>query len=82
MKSFELNRESLQSIHNLTGMDAMTIARTDVSVIDTNIEKRTGKKLKPAISIGNLSSRGSVYLMFKRFFSKEEIESQLDKIKP
>lgn len=82
MKSFELNRESLRSIHNLTGMDAMTIARTDVSVIDTNIEKRNGIKLRPAIAIGNLTSRGSVYLMFKRFFSKAEIESKLDKIRP
>lgn len=63
-------------------MDAMTIARTDVSVIDANIEKKTGKPLTPAVTIGNLTSRGSVYLMFKRFFSKEEIDTRLDRIKP
>lgn len=82
MKSFELNSESLRSIHKLTGMDAMSIAHADVSVIDTNIEKKIGSVLKPAFSIGSLTSRGSVYLMFKRFFSKEEIDSRLDKIKP
>lgn len=63
-------------------MDAMTIARADVSEIDANIEKKTGKTLIPAIAIGNLISRGSVYLMFRRFFSRAEIDRQLDKIKP
>lgn len=82
MKRFELNSESLRSIHNLTGMDAMSIAHADVSVVDTNIEKKIGAPLKPAFSIGNLTPRGSVYLMFKRFFSEEQINSQLDKIKP
>lgn len=63
-------------------MDAKTIARTDVSEVDANIERKICNILKPTFSIGNLTSRGSVYLMFKRFFSKEEIDSQLARIKP
>lgn len=82
MKSFELNNESLRSIHDLTGMDAMTISLSDVSEVDANIEKKTGKTLMPTFSIGNLTSRGSVYLMFKRIFTSAEIDSKLDRIKP
>lgn len=82
MKRFELNKKSLRSILEDTGMDSSYIANSDTAVIDENIEKLKNVKLKPVISIGNLSPRGSVYLMLKRFFTSNQINSDLARIKP
>lgn len=82
MEKFKLNTKTKLDIHSSTGMDANFIANADVSVIDSRIEKLHHTKLKPATKIGGLLSRGSVYLMFQRFFTHNEIEQQLSKIKP
>lgn len=82
MLRFRLNSKSKKGIHSTTGMDADIIANTDVNVIDSNIESYADVELKPATKIGGLLSRGSVYLMFQRFFTNNEIEHQLSKIKP
>lgn len=81
MNTFKLNPISLKYIHADTGMDGRFIANADTSVIDRNIEKRSGSKLKPALFIGNISPRGSVYLMLKRFFTDNFINGKLKKIK-
>lgn len=75
MKKFKLNAKTLKSILVDTGMDESFIANADTALIDHHIEKLKKTKLTPALTIGNLSARGSVYLMFKRFFTKKEINS-------
>lgn len=82
MLRFRLNSKTKKDIHSSTGMDVDFIANNDVKVIDSNIESYTDKHLKPATNIGGLLSRGSVFLMFGRFFTNNEIERQLSKIKP
>ncbi len=82
MARFKLNNKTKSDIHSATGMNTDYIANADVSVIDERIESFTHAKLKPATSIGGLLSRGSVYLMFRRFFTQDEIERQLSKIRP
>lgn len=81
MNDFRLNEDTLRTIQATTGMDASFISESDISVIDCNIEKKTGKTLEPAISFAGLNPRGSVYLMFKRFFTSKEIDEQLAAIK-
>lgn len=81
MNKFRLNVDTLKTIQATTGMDASFISESDVSVVERNIEKKTGKKLQPAISLAGLNPRGSVYLMFKRFFTNEEIDGKLAAIK-
>lgn len=81
MNKFRLNEDTLKTIHATTGMDASFISKSDVSVVERNIEKKTGKKLQFAISLAGLNPRGSVYLMFKRFFTNEEIDNKLASIK-
>lgn len=81
MNKFRLNEDTLKTIQATTGMDASFISKSDVSVIERNIENKTGKKLQPVISLAGLNPRGSVYLMFKRFFTEEEIDSRLAAIK-
>ncbi len=82
MGKFRLNNRTKSEIYSSTGMDSDFIANADVSVIDSRIENLHHTKLKPATLIGGLLSRGSVYLMFKRFFTKTEIEQQLSRIRP
>lgn len=74
MGQFRLNNKTKLDIHSITGMDTDFIAGADISVIDSKIEARNNKKLKPATKIGGLLSRGSVYLMSQRFFTHNEIE--------
>ena len=80
MRSFKLNNRTKESIHVGTGMSTDFIANTDIDMIDSNIESRIGKKLTFSTVIGGLIPRGSVYLMFQRFFSREEIDRKLSKI--
>lgn len=82
MNRFRLNLESQRFIQSDTGMDCSLIANSDVAVIDKNIEKHTDAVLKPALSVGNISPRGSVYLMLKRFFTDSKINEKLAKIAP
>lgn len=80
MRSFKLNNKTKESIHANTGMSTDFISNTDIDKIDSNIESRIGKKLTFSTVIGNLIPRGSVYLMFNRFFSREEIDRKLSGI--
>lgn len=82
MKGFRLNKETLRSIQASTGMDAAVISHSDISDIEMNIENRIGSPLKPAVSVGGLSPRGSVYLMFNRLISSSQINKALRSIKP
>ncbi len=77
---FKLNSKTKESIHASTGMNVDFIANSDIETIDNKIESKIGKKLSFSTTIGGLIPRGSVYLMFKRFFTKEEIERKLAKI--
>ena len=80
MRRFRLNNRTKESIHASTGMSTDFISMTDIDMIDSNIESRIGKKLTFSTVIGGLIPRGSVYLMFQRFFSREEIDRKLSKI--
>ncbi len=80
MSMFKLNNKTKESIYTSTGMDVDFIAKADIETIDSNIESHIGKKLSFSTTIGGLLPRGSVYLMFKRFFTKEEIDQKLSKI--
>lgn len=82
MLKFRLNSKTKNDIRSSTGMDVDFIANNDVHVIDSKIESFNDTHLKPATKIGGLLSRGSVFLMFQRFFTNSEIERQLSKIKP
>lgn len=82
MKKFRLNISTLNSIRKETGMDAKDIASDDISSVEANIEKRNGCRIVPAVTMDGLSPRGSVYLMFNRFFTKKEIDHQIDNIRP
>lgn len=72
-----MNTNTMRTIHAGTGMEASDISQSDISVVDDNIEKFTGRRLEPATSFAGLSPRGSVYLMFKRFFTRQEIDEKL-----
>lgn len=82
MINFRLDRETLENIETATGFDSKVISDTDVFTIDKNIEKLSGKRLQPALSIGGLLPRGSVYLMFNRLFTSHDINKGIDRIKP
>lgn len=82
MSNFRLNTATLRSIKTATGIDAETISTSDVSVIDEAIAKRTGKTLEPSLSVGGLKPRGSIYLMFNRLFTPNEINKEISRIKP
>lgn len=77
---FKLNNKTKESIYASTGMKADFIANTDIDKIDSTIESRIGKKLTFSTAIGGIISRGSVYLMFERFFTSKEIDRKLSKI--
>lgn len=81
MNKFTLNNETLQRIHTVTGLDARDISTSDVGKVDSFIEKRKGTVLSPAVNVGGLSPRGSVYLMFSRFLTQKEIDRRIDSIK-
>ena len=80
MKMFKLNNRTKESIHAGTGMNTDFISNSDIDKIDSNIESLIGKKLTFSTVIGGLISRGSVYLMFERFFTRKEIDRKLSKI--
>ncbi len=82
MLDFRLNKETLDNIKTVTGFDSKVISTTDVLTIDENIEKQSGKKLQPVLSIGGILPRGSVYLMFNRLFTSNDINKGLNRIKP
>lgn len=80
MKRFTLNNETLQRIHAVTGMDAHDISTSDVGKVNLFIEKHKKKSLIPAISIGDLFMRVSIYLALRRFIHKKDIDCQIDRI--
>ena len=82
MKGFSLNSATLDTIQASTGLEMSAIVKSDLSAIESHVEKQIGTILKPALNVGNLQARGSVYLMFKRLFTAKEIDCKLDKIKP
>lgn len=82
MRKFELNKDSIRYIQSDTGMDRSFIANSDTSVIDKNIEKHINATLRPDLIVGNISPRGSVYLMLRRFFTERFVNSKLAKIRP
>lgn len=77
---FKLNNKTKESIYASTGMKTDFIANADIDKIDSNIESRIGKKLTFSTVIGGLLPRGSVYLMFERFFTSKEIDKKLSNI--
>lgn len=79
---FKLNKETKEFVYSTTGMDVEKIIYSDISEVDSAIEKHTNKKLKPALTLGGLFSRGSVYLMMNRYFTRKYVDHQLSKIKP
>ncbi len=81
MMGFKLNKRTLNSIRTVTGLDSTVIANTDIMKIDKAIESRNKRSLKPALSLGGIQPRGSVYLMFDRLFTSKEIEQGLAEIK-
>lgn len=82
MSRFKLNKETRSDIFSATGMDVEKIINSDISVVDSNIEEHIHHKLKPAFNLGGLLSRGSVYLMLNRYFTRSYIDRQLARIKP
>lgn len=81
MAAFRLNEDTQKAIRTSTGMDTSFISKTDVDIVDQNIERHTGKKLTPAVSLAGIIPRGSVYLMFNRLFTNKEIDSKLAAVK-
>lgn len=82
MKKFRLNNDTMQRIFADTGMKVNEIASSDVLAVDACIEDRSGKHLRPAVDMAGLNPRGSVYLMFNRFFTKEDIDKAIARIRP
>lgn len=80
MNKFRLNNESERFIHADTGMDSTFIAKSDIATVDKNIEDYTDAVLKPSLTVGHVSPRGSVYLILKRFFTQSEINAGITKI--
>lgn len=81
MNRFELNNATLDSIRASVGMDVSGISDSDVLTVDRAIETRTKRPLIPAMTVGDISPRGSVYLMYNRTFSAKEIDNAIDRIK-
>lgn len=82
MKEFKLNNKTAESIFQTTGMSVEEIANADVLTVDNSIQKQIDRKLTPAIELGGLLSRGSVYFMFDRFFTEKDINNGIASIHP
>jgi hypothetical protein len=81
MNRFRLNKATIENIRTNVGLDVSTISDSDISTIDAHIEQRKKKRLSPALEVGGVSPRGSVFLMFNRVFTSKEIDSRLSRIK-
>jgi len=82
MKEFKLNIKTAESIFKTTGLSLDEIANADVLTVDDAIQTKIDRKLTPAVDLGGLQPRGSVYLMFKRFLTKNDIDKGISAIIP
>ncbi len=82
MKGFRLNDRTAESICHATGMSVEEIAGADVSAVDDAIQRKIDRELTPAVDLGGVLPRGSVYLMFDRFLTKTDINKGISAIRP
>lgn len=80
MEFFKLNRKSKETIEKNVGCSFDELVRSDVDSLDSAIEKKIGKKLKPQFKVGSYVARGSVYLFLNRLVDQNEIDRFLSKI--
>ena len=72
-----LNEQTCQTLSRKLGKTYNEMLQMSAEELDALVEARIGKKLTPAFSLKNMVNRGSVYLFFKRFTSRNEIDKRL-----
>ena len=72
-----LNEQTRQTLSRKLGKTYNEMLQMSAEELDALVEARIGKKLTPAFSLKNMVNRGSVYLFFKRFTSRNEIDKRL-----
>lgn len=75
-----LNEQTRQTLSRKLGKTYNEMLQMSAEELDALVEARIGKKLTPAFSLKNMVNRGSVYLFFKRFTSRNEIDKRLARI--
>ena len=76
----QLNINTKASINRTVGLDFERLQKMSAEEIDTFIEKRIGKRLKPAKALKGMISRGSVFLFGNRLVSSDYIDRRLSEI--
>ena len=76
----QLNINTKASINRTVGLDFDRLQKMSAVEIDAFIEKRIGKRLRPAKALKGLISRGSVFLFGNRLMSSDYIDKRLSKI--
>ena len=76
----KLNTYTKASINRTIGLDFERLQEMSAEEIDAFIEKRIGKRLRPAKSLKGMISRGSVFLFGDRLVSSDYINKRLSKI--
>lgn len=68
-----LNEQTRQTLSRKLGKTYNEMLQMSAEELDALVEARIGKKLTSAFSLKNMVNRGSVYLFFKRFTSRNFI---------
>jgi hypothetical protein len=79
---FALNQASKSTIEKVTGIKYDDIVNMDIALLNENIEKKIGKKLKFSSGKKNPIGRGSVYLHLNRFFdfNHKKLDKYIDSL--
>ena len=75
-----LNNKTKETLKHKLGKTYDELMQMSAEDLDALIEKRIGKKLRPAFSLKSIVNRGSVYLFFKRLMSQDSIDRQISRI--
>lgn len=75
-----LNNKTKETLKHKLGKTYDELMQMSAEELDALIEKRIGKKLRPAFSLKGIVNRGSVYLSFKRLMAQDAIDRQISRI--
>ena len=82
MTNFKLNEKTKTYLSQKTGFDYTTLIEMSAEEIDKHIEQKViKKKLKFSKVLSGMIGRGSLYIYFNRFFTRQTIEKELSRIK-
>lgn len=77
---FSLNSKTKASIQKSTGMNADDIITMSHDELDSNIERKIGKKLRlKFIRKRGISARGNVYIFLSRILRRDWLDKEIAK---